>query len=644
MCGFTGFLNFDSKNDDAKSILNDMAESIQHRGPDDSGVWYDSKIGFAHRRLAIQDLSEAGRQPMLSPCGRYVLVFNGEIYNHLDIRQQLKNNYAGWKGGSDSETLLIAITIWGVEITLKKIVGMFSFALWNAETAELTLARDRMGEKPLYWGWAGDSLLFGSELKAIKRHPDFKPRVDREALALYLKYAYVPTPYSIYEGILKLPKGSYITISIESFKLRSATPIIYWDLCEIATNALANPFKGSPEQAVDAIDKQLKESVSGQMLADVPLGAFLSGGVDSSTVVSIMQEVSTRPVKTYTIGFEEQGYNEANHAKAVSDYIGTDHTELYVQARDALDVIPDLPNIYCEPFADSSQIPTFLVSKLAKAELTVALSGDGGDELFGGYNRYLAANKVWKPMQRMPLFARKVLSSTALMASERQWDWVFERAQPMLPKKLKISMMGEKLHKLAGVLALDDGYDFYNSLIACWNNPESLVLGSKKKAGDYSAWRSLDCIEHSMMLADANSYMSDDILVKVDRAAMSASLETRVPILDHRVVELAWRMPIEYKIRNGQGKWLLREVLHRRVPKKLIERPKAGFSLPLDSWLRGPLRDWAEGLLEPERLRSDGYFYVESVRHIWEQHLSGKNNNQHLLWNILMFQAWVDQD
>jgi len=639
LCGIVG------SSGDWESI-HDALNSMSRRGPDSSGVWKCSKnmISLGHVRLAIQDVTHSGAQPMESFCGRYVIVFNGEIYNHSNLRSKLSGENITWNGSSDTETLINCISMLGVQCTLNLLVGMFAFALWDKEKKQLTLARDRMGEKPLYWGWAGDTLLFSSELKALKSYPGFKPLISRKSLALYLKYSYVPTPHSIYEGIHKLPQGHYVTICLDLVNPKEAKPVAYWSLNQIAHKGINNPFKGNALDAVDALEWQLKQSISDQMLADVPLGAFLSGGVDSSLVVSLMQELSVRPVKTYTIGFEEKSYNEAEYAKSVAKHIGTEHIELYVKAGDALSVIPDLPTIYCEPFADSSQIPTFLVSQLARTELTVALSGDGGDELFGGYNRYLAAGKIWAPLQRFPYFAKQMLGSTIAIPTANQWNYLYEKLRRILPEKFRFSMPGEKLHKLATVLSQKSEFEFYNSVTTFWENPYSVVVGAEELVNESIEWQDLDCIEHSMMLADANTYMADDVLVKVDRAGMAASLETRVPMLDHRVVELAWQMPIKYKIQNGQGKWLLREILYRRVPRNLIERPKAGFSLPLDSWLKGPLRDWAETLLESKRLESEGYFQVEKVRKIWNDHLSGKSNNQYNLWVILMFQAWLEKN
>lgn len=643
MCGIAGFVYGESS---GRSTIQSMCDQISHRGPDSEGYWQtdDGALAIGHRRLSILDLSAAGHQPMHSECGRYVLVFNGEIYNHLALRSLLAE--PNWRGQSDTETLLACFTAWGLEATLQVVRGMFAFALWDKQEQELTLARDRMGEKPLYWGWCGDVLLFGSELKALKAHPAFNAEVDRDALTLLLRHCYIPAPYSIYQGIQKLRPGHFVRIPVRGdvAESKAADPVAYWSLTDVVENGQSNKFCGSPSEAVGLLESSLSASVSEQMLSDVPLGAFLSGGVDSSAIVALMQAQSNRKVKTFTIGFEEGGYNEAEHAKQVARHLGTDHTELYVSADDALGVIPSLPTMFCEPFGDSSQIPTFLVSQMAKQHVTVALSGDGGDELFGGYNRYMAAQKVWGPVQRLPFFVRKCGAASLRALSPAQWDRLFQALSPILPKRARLSIPGEKARKLADVLSLTDGHAFYRQLTSHWNDPASVVINGNEPEtliSNSSAWPKTDSLEHAMMALDAQTYMADDILVKVDRAAMATSLETRVPMLNHQVVELAWQMPLEYKIRDGQGKWLLRQVLYKHVPRELIERPKAGFGIPLDAWLRGPLREWAESLLSEQRLRCEGFFHPEPIRTMWAQHLSGKMNWQYHLWNVLMFQAWL---
>lgn len=650
MCGIAGYWQRDCSD---TSIALSMAEAIVTRGPDDFGVWSEreSGIALAHRRLSILDLSPAGHQPMVSYCGRYVLVFNGEVYNHLSLRSLLEENLKGfsWRGHSDTETLIECFVAWGVEKTIGMAVGMFSFALWDTKDKLLTLARDRLGEKPLYWGWSDDLLIFASELKAIKAHPGFKAEINRDSLTLFLRHGYVPAPYSIYRGIQKLMPGHFIEINLggDISVSKSANSRVYWSVNDVVKEGLARPFSGSASDAVDVLETQLKASVSDQMLSDVSLGAFLSGGIDSSTIVALMQSQTRTPVKTFTIGFDEIGYNEAIHAKAVARHLGTNHTELYVQPNDALAVIPKLPTIYCEPFADSSQIPTFLVSQLAKQHVTVALSGDGGDELFGGYNRYMAVQKVWNPLMKMPEFVRFIAAAGFNSLSPATWDKIFEHLKPVLPKRYQLSLPGEKARKLGEVLKLKDGAAFYRQLTSHWAEPESLVINGKEpltQITDNNSWAETDSLEHFMMALDAKTYMSDDILTKVDRAAMACSLETRVPMLDHRVFELAWRMPLGYKVREGQGKWLLRQVLYRYVPKELIERPKMGFGIPLDSWLRGPLKAWAEALLDEQRLRNEGYLNPAPIRQLWNEHLSGKKNWQYHLWNVLMFQAWLEKN
>lgn len=649
MCGMTGFWQLHGGTRDALlGQAQAMSAQLTHRGPDDSGLWCDEAAGIvlAQRRLSILDLSPAGHQPMHSACGRYVIVFNGEIYNHLDLRERLHAEGAAlaWRGHSDTETLLACFIAWGVERALQASVGMFAFAVWDRQQRVLTLARDRMGEKPLYYGWLGDTLLFGSELKALKTHAAFRPDIDRNVLALLLRHNCIPAPYSIYRGVFKLRPGHLLRIPVDA--PRDAQPLPYWHYNDAVSAGLGDPLTGTDIKATDALEAQLGASIGAQMLSDVPLGAFLSGGIDSSTIVALMQARSDRPVKTFTIGFSESGYDEAAQAKAVARHLGTEHTELYVRPEDALAVIPRLPGIFCEPFGDSSQIPTFLISQLTRREVTVALSGDGGDELFGGYNRYLSARTTWEKMQRLPPFARRAAADALRAVSPAAWDKLFERAKPLLPKRWHLTTPGDKAQKLADVLALSSGQAFFLSLASQWQDPASIVIGAQEPSTlltDPSAWPHTSSLAQWMMAMDAQTYLPDDILVKVDRAAMANSLETRVPMLDHRVVELAWRVPLHQKIRDGQGKWLLRQVLYRHVPKELIERPKMGFGIPLDSWLRGPLRDWAEALLDEGRLRREGYFQPAPIRQKWSEHLSGRRNWQHQLWTVLMFQAWLEE-
>jgi asparagine synthase (glutamine-hydrolysing) len=653
MCGFVGFMggvaSYGPSGDE--SVLLRMADTITTRGPDDAGYWADSdrRIGLGHRRLSIVDLSPAGHQPMVSGSGRYVLVYNGEIYNHLDCRASLAITGASfmWRGHSDTETLLAGFDAWGVQVTVERSIGMFAFAVWDKLTRTLTLARDRIGEKPLYYGWQGKgyhaTFLFGSELKALKAHPAFTAGIDRNALCLLMRHNYIPAPYSIYQGIAKLEAGCLLTVSLAQPEPKV---VRYWSAAAVAVAGCAAPFAGAPTQAVDELEVLLKSAVQQQMMADVPLGAFLSGGIDSSTVVALMQAQSSRRVKTFTIGFNEEGYNEAVHAKAVAKHLGTEHTELYVSPQQALDVIPLLPMLYCEPFSDSSQIPTFLVSQLARQQVTVSLSGDAGDELFCGYNRYLLANKLWKKLAVLPSGSRRLAARGLTALSPSRWNALLGPVQGLLPSSLRQANLGDKLHKAAGVLASGSVDALYLGLVSHWHDPAAIVIGGTEPptllTGNAPALDGLDDIQR-MMALDALTYLPDDILVKVDRAGMGVSLEGRVPFLDHRVVEFAWTLPQSLKLRDGVGKWVLRQVLYRHVPKELIERPKMGFGVPIGDWLRGPLRDWAENLLDEARLRREGYFHPGPIRQKWSEHLSGLRNWQYHLWDVLMFQAWLEE-
>ena len=620
-----------------------MADAITHRGPDDSGVWVDGVAGvaLAHRRLAILDLSPTGHQPMLSVSGRFVMVFNGEIYNHLELREELAGQI--WRGHSDTETLLAAFERWGFEATLKKCVGMFAIALWDRESRTLTLTRDRLGEKPLYYGWQGETFLFGSELKALRAHPAFGAEIDRDALALFLRHNAVPAPYSIYRDIHKLPPGTFLTLHAGQ---KDARPVAYWSARAVAEAGQRNLFRGSDAEAATELERLLKQSIAGQMLADVPLGAFLSGGIDSTTVVALMQAQSARPVKTFTIGFNETGYNEAEHAHAVARHLGCEHTELYVTPQDAMDVIPSLSAIYDEPFADSSQIPTVLVSCLARQHVTVSLSGDGGDELFGGYNRYFWARNLWRKLGWMPHPLRAALAGVLTTLPPAAWNTAFQKLERWLPPRLRYANPGDKLHKAAEILAVRSPEEIYLGLVSHWKNPAQLVPGSVEPLTlltDPGQQVDLPDFEHRMMVLDTMTYLPDDILTKVDRAAMAVSLETRVPLLDHRVVEFAWTLPLDMKIRHGQGKWLLRQVLYRHVPQAMMERPKMGFGVPIDQWLRGPLKAWAADLIEPGRLAREGFFDSAPIQRKWLEHQSGSRNWSYYLWDVLMFQAWLER-
>jgi asparagine synthase (glutamine-hydrolysing) len=646
MCGVTGLLTArNADRVDLSVVAGRMADTLAHRGPDDSGVWLDESAGvaLAHRRLSIIDLSPAGAQPMLSPSGRFVIVFNGEIYNYVELRQELEGTSRKWRGHSDTEVLLAGFEAWGVGPTLEKVIGMFAFAAWDRHEHALVLARDPVGEKPMYYGWLGNVFAFGSELKALRAHPEFDADVDRGALALFLRHNYVPAPYSIYRGIHKLLPGTYLTLAAGR---REPTITPYWSARLVSEAGTAAPLDLSDEEATSALDTLLRDAVGKQMMADVPLGAFLSGGIDSSTVVALMQAQSSRPVKTFTVGFFEAAYDEARHAASVARHLGTDHTELYVTAEQAQAVIPRLPRMYDEPFADSSQIPTFLIAQLARRHVTVALSGDAGDELFGGYNRYFWATELWRRMRRVPHASRVGAARLITSISPSTWSRVFDVGGAFVPGRYRYANAGDRLHKLADLLAAQRPESIYLQLVSHWSSPESVVIDSVEPATaltDREGWARLPDFERRMMYLDLVTYLPDDILVKVDRAAMSVSLETRVPLLDRRVVRFAWQLPLHQKIRDGHGKWLLRQVLHRYVPRSLMERPKMGFGVPIDAWLRGPLRDWAEALLDEGRLTSEGYLRPASIRTKWSEHLSGRRNWAYGLWNVLMFQAWLEQ-
>lgn len=647
MCGLVGFIDRTTicSNEQKISTLKKMSETLFKRGPDDFGEWSDSnaQVYFGFRRLAILDLSSAGHQPMISRTSRYKIVFNGEIYNHLELRSELGIN--DWNGHSDTETILATFEKWGIEEATKKLVGMFAFVVFDSLSNTLTLGRDRAGEKPLYYGFQGkeNTFIFGSELKALKLHPAFENKIDRGALSLFLRYSYIPAPYSIYKGISKLLPGTLLVIDLENFKTKE---IVYWSSTKKALELALNPSTDTTEQAIENLDRLLRQAVSGQMISDVPLGAFLSGGIDSTTVVALMQAQSAQKIKTFTIGFQDKAYNEALFASEVAKHLGTDHTELYVTPTEALNVIPRLPDMYDEPFADSSQIPTFLVAELAKKSVTVALSGDAGDEIFGGYNRYQLGAELWPKIEMIPKPVRSLLSKSIRNVSPESWNRLGEKVEKVIPSKKRLSNFGDKLYKGASFIGADSIDDLYFSLLGHWQNPESVVLygiepetffkNSAKQLG------SLDSIQ-KMMILDFQGYLPDDILVKVDRASMAVSLESRVPFLDHRVVEYAWNLPLSLKLRDGQTKWILRQVLYKYVPQAMIERPKKGFSIPIDSWLRTELREWAENLLNENRLKEEGFFQEKLIRKTWEEHLSGQKNWSTQLWNVLMFQAWLDK-
>lgn len=651
MCGLTGFIvpNNHYNADELGRTIKKMTDRLHHRGPDDSGIWNDVKNGIAlgHRRLSIVDLSAHGHQPMSSACGRYVIAFNGEIYNYKNLKQELDslNNKYNWRGHSDTEVLLAAISLWGLEKSVKELNGMFAFALWDKKTQVLSLARDRIGEKPLYYGWQKNTFLFGSELKALKAFPDWQAEIDRNALALYMRHNYIPAPYSIYQNIYKLTAGSILSLPLANIHKKNEAFTIkpYWSAKDVVEENINTPFLGSDKQAIIELDFLLTDAVKLRMEADVPLGTFLSGGFDSSLVTALMQKQSKSPIKTFSIGFHEAAYNEAQHAKKIANHLGTEHTELYVSPQQAVDVIPDLPFLYDEPFADSSQIPTFLVAQLAKQHVTVSLSGDGGDELFCGYSRYFLAKDLWKKINIFPLKIRYFISTCIQSVPIQYWNYLFKTFS-FLFKKFPINST-DKLLKLTEILVAQDPEELYKGFVSHWKQP-SLVV---KNGIEYPSaltnkqnWIETTDFTERMMHLDLISYLPDDILTKVDRATMGVGLESRIPLLDHRIVEFAWQLPHSMKNRNGQSKWLLRQVLYQYLPKEMMERPKMGFGVPINEWLKTSLRDWAEDLLDEKKLEEQGFFYPQPILEKWQEHLSGKRNWSYHLWDVLMFQAWLE--
>jgi len=640
MCGIAGFVNPSRglSRPELEELSLKMVATLRHRGPDDQGVWADPATGVSlgHRRLAIQDLSAEGHQPMRSADGRYILSYNGEIYNFHHIKADLERAGHTFRGHSDTEIMLAAFCEYGIRPAIEKFVGMFAFALWDCRESSLYLARDRAGEKPLYYGWNRGIFLFGSELKALRAFPHFRDDVDPQTLALYMRYSYIPAPHSIYKDIFKLPPGSILKLNATQFQ-NQETPAVeyYWSLSSALERGQAHPFEGDAAAAADRLNQLLNEAVAMQMVADVPIGAFLSGGIDSSAVVALMQAQSRRPIKTFSIGFANSQNDEAPFARAVAKHLGTQHTELYVHPATLLEAIPRMSQIYDEPFADSSHIPTVLLSELARKQVTVSLSGDGGDELFGGYNLYQKTEQVWKNMRRIPEPVRNQLATVLAHAGT-------------FGVELQTRMWGEprffkRVFRLSELLRAAQDRQLYELLIAQSRNlNEWLQFPSLPSLDSAVPWDSIPELRHRMMFSDFVRYLPDDVLVKVDRAAMSASLETRIPLLDWRVIEFAWSVPLHFKQRFGQGKWLLRQVLHRYVPRQLVERPKQGFAPPIEHWIRAELRPWAEELLAESRLREHGFFQERNVRRKWEDHLSGKGDWGRPLWNVLMFQGWLE--
>jgi asparagine synthase (glutamine-hydrolysing) len=656
MCGLAGIvdLRHAQRREELCGAVEGMTSCLRHRGPDDSGIWLDETagIGLGFRRLAIIDLTHAGHQPQISHNGRLVIVFNGEIYNHDLIREELSSTFGPerWAGHSDTETLLAAFSAWGVIPTLKRTIGMFAIALWDREDRRLYLVRDRFGEKPLYYGWTNGAFVFGSELEALRRYPKFDNAIDRDVLSLYMQYNCVPAPYSIYRDIYKLQPGCVLSLTPAAMSgAPERVPFApasgeglnlerYWSFVNIAQRGLSCTVVNELE-AIDMTERTLKDAVRRQSVADVPLGAFLSGGIDSSTIVALMQAQSTTKVKTFTIGFEDESYDEARHARAVAHHLGTAHTELYVAGAHVRSVIPKLSRLYSEPFADSSQIPNHAVAEMARQHVTVALSGDGGDEIFGGYTRYIWAPRIWKHLRRLPASARRALGAALLATPAAAWD-----AAAHLAFLSPVSRLGEKARKLGHRLNVDDLEGLYRLLVTTWPANGGLVIGANSLPtvlDQHAIVEGVTTAEELMMIWDTVTYLPDDILHKVDRASMGTGLEARAPFLDHTVAELAWQLPLNMKIRRGTSKWILRQILHRHVPEALIDRPKMGFSVPLDSWLRGPLREWADTLLSERRLRADGYLNPSPIRQKWTEHLSGRRNWHHELWPVLMFQDWL---
>jgi asparagine synthase (glutamine-hydrolysing) len=641
MCGIAGFWSSPGNQREMLVLVREMTNALQHRGPDDAGQWADASSGIAlgQRRLSILDLSPLGHQPMCSESGRYWTIFNGEVYNYRELRKELPG--VAWRGHSDTEVMLAAIERWGLERAVQRFVGMFAFALWDTRERLLHLVRDRIGIKPLYYGFVGDGVLFGSELKALRCHPEFMGEIDRDALALFVRHNYIPQPYSIYRDTHKLTPGTILTLRSPSD--RDARPQSYWCMRQVVEAGQADPFTGSPVEAIEQLKSLLSESVRLRMIADVPVGAFLSGGVDSTTVVALMQAQTAQRVKTFSIGFLNQEYDEAPYAAEIARHLGTDHTELYARPEEVLELIPSLSYYYDEPFSDSSQIPTMLVSALARKQVTVSMSGDGGDELFAGYPRYMLGQQVaqlLKIPKYLRMFGARVISGGVGMWPER-WlpNTTISNSRP-----LRDLLSRRRLDKLRLALQCDTVEQLYLPVISHAAAPTELVLASSEPLTtmtDRSRWSRLNSSVHQMMYLDLLTYLPDDILTKVDRASMSVALEARVPLLDHRVIEFSWRLPLSLKLRQGVAKWILKQIAYSFVPQKLLQQPKRGFAVPLGAWLRGPLRAWAEDLIDETAVRNQGFLNTHVVRSLWKDHLHGNADNHAALWDVISFQAWL---